>query len=169
MPGFTPIATPGGGPGAIRLNQDASISVSKPDAGDIIDVPLRSDRYGFLHIVNGSVEIDGKTYSAGDGLAFEGTDVPFAITGVLGHSLMSAFVGKADIRPQVHILESSPFQDAIQTLKGGVPIVSFIEHCSKHVEVVSDLLSTNIPDFVNSHLTTERILRNFRSGLHGSD
>jgi len=78
--GFTPIATPGGGPGAIRLNQDASISVSKPDAGDIIDVPLRSDRYGFLHIVNGSVEIDGKTYSAGDGLAFKGTDVPFAIT-----------------------------------------------------------------------------------------
>jgi len=78
--GFTPIATPSGGLGAISLNQDASISVSKPNAGDIIDVMLTYNRYGFLHIVNGSVEIDGKTYRAGDGLAFEGTDVPFTIT-----------------------------------------------------------------------------------------
>lgn len=78
--GFTPIATPSGGAGAISLNQDVSISVSKPRAGDIVDVMLGADRYGFLHIVKGSVEIDGKTYRAGDGLAFEGTDVPFAIT-----------------------------------------------------------------------------------------
>ncbi len=78
--GFTPIATPSGGPGAISINQDASIWVSKPKAGDIVEVMLRSDRYGFLHIVNGSVEIDDKTYRSGDGLAFGGTDVPFTIT-----------------------------------------------------------------------------------------
>jgi len=78
--GFTPIATPNGGPGAVSLNQDASISVSKPKAGERIDVMLSSDRYGFLHIVNGSVEIEGKAYSAGDGIAFEGSDVPFNIT-----------------------------------------------------------------------------------------
>ena len=77
--GFTPIATPTGGDGAISLNQDAVISVSKPDAGETIDVMLETNRYGFLHIVKGSVEIDGKIYRAGDGLAFKGTDVPFAL------------------------------------------------------------------------------------------
>jgi redox-sensitive bicupin YhaK (pirin superfamily) len=78
--GFTPIATPDGNTGAISLNQDATISVSKPDAGETVDVMLDADRYGFLHIVKGDVEIDGKTYSVGDGLTFEGTDVPFALT-----------------------------------------------------------------------------------------
>ncbi len=78
--GFTPIATPEGDLGAISLNQDATILVSKPDAGETVDVMLDANRYGFLHIVKGGVEIEGKTYRTGDGLAFEGTDVPFALT-----------------------------------------------------------------------------------------
>jgi redox-sensitive bicupin YhaK (pirin superfamily) len=78
--GFTAIATPEGNAGAISLNQDAILSVSKPDAGETVDVMLDANRYGFLHIVKGEVEIDGKTYSVGDGLAFEGKDVPFALT-----------------------------------------------------------------------------------------
>jgi len=78
--GFTPIATPDGGSGAISLNQDATLSVSKPDAGEAVDITLSADRYGFLHIVKGSVEVDGKTYRAGDGLAFEGIDGAFAMT-----------------------------------------------------------------------------------------
>ena len=78
--GFTSIATPDGGKGAIRLNQDTSISVSKPQAGETVDVMLDTNRYGFLHIVKGAVQIDGETYRVGDGLAFEGTDVPFALT-----------------------------------------------------------------------------------------
>lgn len=80
--GFTPIATPNGGSGAISLNQDANISVSKPLAGDVVNLVLNVDRYGFLHIVNGSVEIGGETYRAGDGLAFDTTDVPYAITAI---------------------------------------------------------------------------------------
>ena len=77
--GFTPIASPNGGDGAISLNQDAVLSVGKPAKGETLDVILESDRYGFLHIVSGQIEIDGKNYRAGDGLAFEGTDVPFAL------------------------------------------------------------------------------------------
>jgi len=80
--GFTPIASPEGGAGAISLNQDAILSVSKPKAGEIVDVMLKSTRYGFLHIVKGQVEIEGKIYRSGDGLGFEGTDVPFALTAV---------------------------------------------------------------------------------------
>ncbi|PCI53146.1 MAG: quercetin 2,3-dioxygenase [Alphaproteobacteria bacterium] len=78
--GFTPIATPQGSPRAISLNQDAIISVSKPDAGESVDVMLDTDRYGFLHVVKGDVKIDGKTYHAGDGLSFESSETPFALT-----------------------------------------------------------------------------------------
>jgi len=78
--GFTPIATQQGSADAISLNQDVIISVSKPDANETIDVMLDVGRYGFLHIVKGDVEIDNKTYHAGGGVAFDGTDVPFALT-----------------------------------------------------------------------------------------
>jgi hypothetical protein len=86
--GFTPIATPDGNTDAISLNQDAIISVSKPDVGETVDVILDNSRYGFLHIVKGDVEIDGKTYSVGDGLAFEGTDVPFALTAITASEIL---------------------------------------------------------------------------------
>ena len=78
--GFTPIATPQGGEGAISLNQDTILSVSKPKAGETVDVMLDANRFGFLHIVSGLIEIDGKLYRSGDGIGFEGTDVPFALT-----------------------------------------------------------------------------------------
>lgn len=80
LSGFTAIATPEGGAGAISLNQDAILSVSKPKSGENVDVMLDANRYGFLHIVTGQVEIDGRIYCSGDGLSFEGTDVPFALT-----------------------------------------------------------------------------------------
>jgi len=78
---FTPIATPDGNVGAISLNQDAVISVAKPERGEIVDVALGADRYGFLHIVKGDIAIDGKAYCAGDGLAFNGAGAPFTLKG----------------------------------------------------------------------------------------
>ncbi len=75
--GFTPIATPEGGAGAISLNQDAVLSISNPVAGETVEVAVNAERYGFLHIVKGAVEIDGKTYRTGDGLAFEGLEQGF--------------------------------------------------------------------------------------------
>lgn len=78
--GFTPIATPEGGEGAISLNQDAILSVSRPNTGETVDVMLEADRYGFLHIVSGQIEIDNQIFRAGDGVAIDGTDVPFALT-----------------------------------------------------------------------------------------
>lgn len=78
--GFSAIATPEGGEGAISLNQDAILSVSKPKTNETVDVMLEGNRYGFLHIVSGQIDIDGKLYRAGDGIGFDGTDVPFALT-----------------------------------------------------------------------------------------
>lgn len=78
--GFTPIATPSGGDGAISLHQDMTLSVSRPEDGETVEVELGEDRYGFLHIVSGQVEINGKSYRAGDGLAIAGPDSPLAVT-----------------------------------------------------------------------------------------
>jgi redox-sensitive bicupin YhaK (pirin superfamily) len=77
--GFTPIATPDGGDGAISLNQDVVLSICKPKAGDMVDVKLGADRYGFLHIVKGEIESDGKFYRAGDALALESNSVPIEL------------------------------------------------------------------------------------------
>ncbi len=78
--GFTPIATPEGGMGAISLNQDAVLSVSKPSAGETVEIALDAKRYGFLHVVKGSVNVGSKTYRTGDAFAFEGSDGTFKIT-----------------------------------------------------------------------------------------
>ncbi|MEP3654617.1 MAG: pirin family protein [Litorimonas sp.] len=77
--GFTPIATPSGGNGAISLSQNARILLGKPDAGESIDLDLEKGRFGFLHVVKGRVEIDGKTYGTGDALSFDGKTKPFAV------------------------------------------------------------------------------------------
>lgn len=78
--GFSAIATPDGGEGAISLNQDATLSVSKAQSGETVDVRLADNRYGFLHIVSGQIEIDGKLYRAGDGIGFEAANAPLALT-----------------------------------------------------------------------------------------
>ena len=79
--GFTPIATPDGDVGAISLNQDVVISVAKPKRGEAVDVLLDAGRYGFLHIVKGNIEVDGKAYRAGDGLAFDGASASVNLQG----------------------------------------------------------------------------------------
>jgi redox-sensitive bicupin YhaK (pirin superfamily) len=78
--GFTPIATPDGGEGAISLNQNAVLSIGKPNVGETINVNLGAGRYGFLHVVKGDIEIDGKSYRTGDALAFDGSDNPIELT-----------------------------------------------------------------------------------------
>jgi redox-sensitive bicupin YhaK (pirin superfamily) len=72
--GFTPIASPKGGAGAISLNQDALLSISRPMAGESVAIALDEGRYGFLHVVKGAIEISGKTYSTGDAIGFDGKD-----------------------------------------------------------------------------------------------
>jgi redox-sensitive bicupin YhaK (pirin superfamily) len=72
--GFTPIASQNGGEGAISLNQDARIMISRPSAGESVAIALDKGRYGFVHVVKGSIEIAGKTYGAGDGIGFDSSD-----------------------------------------------------------------------------------------------
>jgi redox-sensitive bicupin YhaK (pirin superfamily) len=72
--GFTPIASPEGGKGAISLNQDAVLSISRPAAGENVTIGLGEGRYGFVHVVQGSIEFAGKTYGSGDGIGFDSSD-----------------------------------------------------------------------------------------------
>lgn len=78
--GFTPIARPSGGEGAISLNQDASILLGKPVTGETVQISLAAGRYGFLHIAQGEVEIAGQMYGSGDAYAFEGVETPLSLT-----------------------------------------------------------------------------------------
>ena len=77
--GFTEIASQNGGIGAISLNQNATLSVSKPIAGERVEAVVDAGRYGFLHIVHGEIEINGETLKMGDSLAFDETDSPLDV------------------------------------------------------------------------------------------
>ena len=48
--------------------------ISRPSAGESVAIALDKGRYGFVHVVKGSIEIAGKTYGAGDGIGFDSSD-----------------------------------------------------------------------------------------------
>lgn len=68
----TLVISPDGRDGTLTIKQDAFISDVKLLAGDSIKVPADTARHYYLHIIIGSVDIDGQTLNAGDGAKFEG-------------------------------------------------------------------------------------------------
>lgn len=69
--GFTLIAGPSGGDGAVTLNQDAYLTVVRPEAGDKLDLRVKIDRKGFLQVVETRVSVGANQLDAGDGLEIE--------------------------------------------------------------------------------------------------
>jgi redox-sensitive bicupin YhaK (pirin superfamily) len=58
---------------AIHLHQDARMYAAVLDAtATLADYELAADRYGWLQVAHGSVEFDGRTLAAGDGVAIAG-------------------------------------------------------------------------------------------------
>lgn len=70
--GFTPIVTPDGGTGRVHIHQDAIVSVAKPKSGDVLTADIRTNRKGFLQVIQGNVRLGDETLRGGDGLAFDG-------------------------------------------------------------------------------------------------
>ncbi|MEO1473604.1 MAG: pirin family protein [Pseudomonadota bacterium] len=66
--GFTLIAGPNGGEGAVSLHQDARIWLARPAEGTTVSLPSGANRAGFLQVVAGQVDINGEALRAGDGL-----------------------------------------------------------------------------------------------------
>ena len=66
------VASPDGRDGSITIHQDATLSAGLLGKGDTAKHTVASNRYAWVQVARGSVEIDGQTLVAGDGLAATG-------------------------------------------------------------------------------------------------
>jgi hypothetical protein len=55
--------------GSVKINQDAQLYVSVLAAGDEVEHAFAKGRHGWLQVARGTVELNGKKLSAGDGAA----------------------------------------------------------------------------------------------------
>jgi redox-sensitive bicupin YhaK (pirin superfamily) len=68
------LAGPHGGPGVARINQDARLFVAELSTGEQAAYELGTERYGWLHVVRGTVSVNGKSLGTGDAAAISGED-----------------------------------------------------------------------------------------------
>ena len=66
--GLSPVITPDGRDGTLRIKQDASLSQLRLAAGTSLSLPLQNERAYYMHVVNGDIEINGNVLSPGDGV-----------------------------------------------------------------------------------------------------
>ena len=62
------IASPDGRDGSVQIHQDATIHASILDGADALAHPLAAGRLGYVHVIRGSVKVNGITLHAGDAL-----------------------------------------------------------------------------------------------------
>jgi redox-sensitive bicupin YhaK (pirin superfamily) len=68
------IAAEDGRDGAVTIHQDISLYASILHQGDIINYHLQSQRYAWLQIARGGVNLKGNELKAGDGVQIEGEE-----------------------------------------------------------------------------------------------
>jgi quercetin 2,3-dioxygenase len=66
------LAGPAKAGGVAIINQDARVYVSELEAGEEIGYSFAANRYGWLHVIRGSVAVNGKTLKTGDAVAISG-------------------------------------------------------------------------------------------------
>jgi len=67
--------------GSIAIHQDADLWRAKLDAGQTLSRSLAEDRHAWIHVAEGEVTIDGKTFFGGDAAAVSGkNNLKFAAT-----------------------------------------------------------------------------------------
>lgn len=74
------LATPLGGNGAARINQDARVSVAEIGDGDTVGYEFGARRHGWLHVIHGTVTVNGTRLEAGDAAGLSGEE-HLSITG----------------------------------------------------------------------------------------
>jgi hypothetical protein len=77
------LAAPGGGAGVATINQDARVFVAELDKGEKIEYPLGSTRHAWLHVVQGTVTLNGATLYSGDAAAVD-REAKLDVTGADG-------------------------------------------------------------------------------------
>ena len=63
------VASRDGADGSVRIQQDARMYASLLANGESVDHTFASGRKGWLHVANGSAELNGEALKAGDGVA----------------------------------------------------------------------------------------------------
>jgi quercetin 2,3-dioxygenase len=65
------VGSPDGRDGSILIHQDVNVYDALLGAGDTIKQPLKKDRKGWVQVVRGSLNVNGRNAQAGDGVALE--------------------------------------------------------------------------------------------------
>lgn len=68
---FTLLASPDGRQGSVTVHQDALVYRARVDAGGNVQMPLASGRGAWVHVVNGTVTVNGQDLRSGDAAALE--------------------------------------------------------------------------------------------------
>jgi hypothetical protein len=68
------IVSPDGRDGSVRLQQDAYIYATLLDGGEAVEHPLQAGRLAYVHVVRGSVTVNGTALSGGDALKLTGEE-----------------------------------------------------------------------------------------------
>ena len=70
------LVSPDGRDDSMRIGQDALLYVADLAAGEQIDVVLHAGRFGYLHVVTGSVRFGDTILNAGDALSYDSASAP---------------------------------------------------------------------------------------------
>ena len=63
------IASKSGRDGSIPINQDADLFIAKFSGGETVTHSLRANRHAWMHVAEGELQLNGRTLTAGDGVA----------------------------------------------------------------------------------------------------
>ena len=69
------IASPDGRDGSVSIHQDASVYAGLFDGSEQARCPLAADRKRYVHVVRGSISVNGAALGAGDALKAGGGDI----------------------------------------------------------------------------------------------
>jgi redox-sensitive bicupin YhaK (pirin superfamily) len=74
-----PVITPDGEQGSIRVHQDVRVYAGLFDGAETATLDLSPERYAYVHVARGSVEVNGQRLNEGDGIKLRGVgDLTFA-------------------------------------------------------------------------------------------
>jgi hypothetical protein len=69
------VASGDGREGAVTVHQDVTLAATLLAPGQKVEHELRTDRYAWVQVARGAIDLDGKRLSAGDGAAVKGQGV----------------------------------------------------------------------------------------------
>ncbi|MBC7880290.1 MAG: pirin family protein [Anaerolineae bacterium] len=68
------IVSPEGREGSLSIHQDLDLYAATLKAGEVVTHALRPNRHAWMQVAQGSVDLDGKVLTAGDGAAVSSTE-----------------------------------------------------------------------------------------------